>query len=101
MVAGFGLLLLREMLSQLENYVRRVLNDQFLLYANVQLLLQAMRLDLAHYESSEFHDVLNRAQQSGSNYPVRVVELLSRLLGSMARLVGLLTLLLVHRSSPV
>ncbi|MEM1253654.1 MAG: ABC transporter ATP-binding protein [Cyanobacteria bacterium P01_H01_bin.21] len=97
-MAGFGLLLLREILSQLDNYVKRVLNDQFLLHANVQLLQQAMRLDLAHYESSEFHDVLNRAQQSGSTYPLRVVELLSRLLGGITRLVGLLTLLL--RFSP-
>lgn len=96
--AGFGLLLLREMLGQLNTFVSRVLSDQFLLHANVQLLQQAMRLDLAHYESSEFHDVLNRAQQSGSNYPLRVVELLSRLLGSITRLVGLLTLLL--RFSP-
>ena len=95
---GFGLLLLREILSQLDNYVKRVLNDQFLLHANVQLLQQAMQLDLAHYESSEFHDVLNRAQQSGSTYPLRVVELLSRLLGGITRLVGLLTLLL--RFSP-
>ncbi|MGD1948968.1 MAG: ABC transporter ATP-binding protein [Leptolyngbyaceae cyanobacterium] len=95
---GVGLLLLREILSQLDNYVKRVLNDQFLLHANVQLLQQAMQLDLAHYESSEFHDVLNRAQQSGSTYPLRVVELLSRLLGGITRLVGLLTLLL--RFSP-
>jgi len=93
-IAGFGLLLLREVLTQLSGYVNRILSDQFLLHANVQLLQQAMRLDLAHYESSEFHDVLNRAQQSGSNYPLRVVELLSRLLGSMTRLLGLLTLLL-------
>ena len=97
-LTGFGLLLLREVLKQLNAYVSRVLNDQFLLHANVQLLQQAMRLDLAHYESAEFHDVLNRAQQSGSNYPLRVVELLSRLLGSTTRLVGLLTLLL--RFSP-
>ena len=98
-LAGFGLLLLREVLSQLNSYVSRVLRDQFLLYANVQLLQQAMRLDLVHYESSEFHDVLNRAQQSGSNYPLQVVQLLSQLLGSITRLVGLLTLLL--RFSPV
>ncbi|NEQ54728.1 MAG: ABC transporter ATP-binding protein, partial [Leptolyngbya sp. SIO3F4] len=78
---GFGLLLLREVLNQLSSYVSRVLRDQFLLYANVQLLQQAMRLDLAHYESSEFHDVLNRAQQSGSNYPLQVVKLLSQVIG--------------------
>ncbi|MEM6255029.1 MAG: ABC transporter ATP-binding protein [Cyanobacteria bacterium P01_D01_bin.156] len=97
---GFGLLLLQKLFSQLNTLVNRILNDQFLLHANVQLLRQAMRLDLAHYESSEFHDVLNRAQQSGSNYPVRVVELLARLLGSTTRLAGLLTLL-IRFSAPV
>ena len=94
LVSGLGLLLLGEVLSQLDNYMSRVLNDQFLLHANVQLLQQAMRLDLAHYESSECPDVLTRAQQSGSNYPLRVVQLLSRLLGLITRLVWLLTLLL-------
>ncbi|MGD1856133.1 MAG: ABC transporter ATP-binding protein [Leptolyngbyaceae cyanobacterium] len=98
MLAGFGLLLLRELLTQGDAYVKRILNDQFLLYANVQLLNQAMQLDLAHYESAEFHDVLNRAQQSGSTYPLRVVELLSRLLGASTRLAGLVTLLV--RFSP-
>ena len=98
LATGFGLMLAGEGLTQLSGYVSRVLDDQFLLYANVQLLKQAMRLDLAHYESPEFHDVLNRAQQSGSAYPLRVVGLLSRLLGQLTRLGGLLTLLL--RFSP-
>ncbi|NEP54931.1 MAG: ABC transporter ATP-binding protein, partial [Moorea sp. SIO3C2] len=91
---GLGLLLINEVLNQLAVYVKRVLEDQFLLYANVRLLQQAMRLDLAHYESAEFHDILNLAQQSGGQYPLRVVSLLSRLLGQFTRLGGLLALLL-------
>ncbi|MEL7502313.1 MAG: ABC transporter ATP-binding protein [Cyanobacteria bacterium J06554_6] len=92
--AGFGLMLLSSFLQQVKSYASRVLNDQFLLHANVQLLQQAMRLDLAHYESPEFHDILNRAQQSGSNYPMRVLTLMMNLLGQFTRLGGLLALLL-------
>ena len=91
---GFGLLLLQAILQQLDGYTTQVMSDRFLLYANTQLLQQATRLDLAHYESPEFHDILNRAQQSGSNYPMRVLRLSLTLLGQATRLVGLLALLL-------
>ena len=91
---GFGLLLLQAILQQLDGYTTQVMSDRFLLYANTQLLQQATRLDLAHYESPEFHDILNRAQQSGSNYPMRVLRLSLTLLGQATRLIGLLALLL-------
>ncbi|MEB3233663.1 MAG: ABC transporter ATP-binding protein, partial [Leptolyngbyaceae bacterium] len=96
--AGLGITALGSLLEQTNNYVSRVVDDTFLLHANLCLLQQAMRLDLAHYESSEFHDILNRAQQSGSQYPMRVVRLWLSLLGQLTRFGGLLTLLL--RFSP-
>ncbi len=92
--AGFGLLVLQAILQQLDGYVTQVMSDRFLLHANTLMLEQATRLDLAHYESSEFHDILNRAQQSGSNYPMRVLRLSLMLLGQVTRLAGLLALLL-------
>ncbi len=92
--AGFGFLLLQAVLQQLSGYTTQVMSDRFLLFANTQLLQQATRLDLAHYESPEFHDILERAQQSGSNYPMRVLQLLLNLLGQVTRLIGLLALLL-------
>ncbi|MEM9216203.1 MAG: ABC transporter ATP-binding protein [Cyanobacteria bacterium P01_F01_bin.150] len=95
---GFSLTLLGSLLQQSSNYVARIVEDKFVLYANIRLLKQAMHLDLAHYESSEFHDILNRAQQSGSQYPMRVMRLLTSLLGQLTRFGGLLTLLL--RFSP-
>ncbi|NJM97641.1 MAG: ABC transporter ATP-binding protein [Phormidesmis sp. RL_2_1] len=92
--AGFGFLLLQAILQQLDSYTTQVMSDRFLLFANTQLLQQATRLDLAHYESAKFHDILERAQQSGSNYPMRVLRLLIQLLGQVTRLFGLLALLL-------
>ncbi|MEL7226943.1 MAG: ABC transporter ATP-binding protein, partial [Cyanobacteria bacterium J06576_12] len=91
---GFGLLVLQAILQQLDIYTTQVMSDRFLLFANTQMLEQATLLDLAHYESSEFHDILNRAQQSGSNYPMRVLRITLRLLGQVTRLFGLLALLL-------
>ncbi|NEP16238.1 MAG: ABC transporter ATP-binding protein [Leptolyngbya sp. SIO4C1] len=96
--AGFALRALGALLQQASTYVGRVLEDQFLLYANLRLLKQATRLDLAYYESSQFYDVLNRAQQSGSRYPLLVVRLFTSLLGQLTQFGGLLTLLL--RFSP-
>ncbi|EDX86211.1 ABC transporter, ATP-binding protein [Synechococcus sp. PCC 7335] len=96
--AGFSLLVLQAILQQLDSYTTQVMSDRFLLYANTKMLEQATRLDLAHYESSEFHDILNRAQQSGSSYPMRVLRLSLTLLGQVTRLVGLLALLLRFNS---
>jgi ATP-binding cassette, subfamily B, bacterial len=91
---GFGCLLLQSLLQQLNTYSGQIMSDRFLLFANTQLLQQATRLDLAHYESADFHDTLERARQSGSAYPMRVLQLLLTLLGQITRLVGLLALLL-------
>ncbi|GAB4473246.1 MAG: ABC transporter ATP-binding protein [Elainellaceae cyanobacterium] len=90
---GLGITLLQVGLSQAETYTTQVLNDRFTLYANQILLKQAIRLDLAHYELPEFYDTLNRAQQSGSAYPVRVFETLIDLAGQAITFTGLLSLL--------
>ncbi|MDB9312608.1 ABC transporter ATP-binding protein [Spirulina sp. CS-785/01] len=89
-----GLSVLYEILNQANSYVSRVLRDEFTLYANAVLLQQAIRLDVGHYESSQFYDTLSRAQQSGSNYPVRVMDTLNRIFGQIISLGSLLALLL-------
>jgi ATP-binding cassette, subfamily B, bacterial len=96
---AFGLRLVQDALQQANSYTNQVLSDRFALYANGVLLQQAIRLDLAHYESPEFYDILNRAQQSGSNYPLRVLNTLTNLIGQCIGFIGLLTLLL--RFSPI
>jgi ATP-binding cassette, subfamily B, bacterial len=100
MLAGFGLglALAQEALQQGNTYISQVLSDRFTLYANGILLDQATRLDLAHFESSEFYDTLNRAQQSGSFYPLRVIGNLTQLVGQVIGFIGLVSLLI--RFSP-
>jgi ATP-binding cassette, subfamily B, bacterial len=90
---GFGLSLVEDLFNQTNSYVSTMLGDRFSLYANTQLLEKAVHLDLAHYESPEFHDLL-RLAQTGSIYPLQVLRLLLNLLSQGLRLVGLLTLLL-------
>jgi len=91
---GLALMLAQSGLNQANNYVSQVLSDRFTLHANRVLLQQAIRLDLAHYELPAFYDTLNRAQQSGSSYPVRVLGTLTGLAGQVITFTGLLGLLL-------
>ena len=86
--------LLSEAFGQLSTYLIRILRDRFSIYANSLLIQQAIGLDLSHYELPEFHDTLNRAQQSGSDYPVRIFGTLTNLLGQIVSFAGLLVLLL-------
>ena len=86
--------LLSEAFGQLSTYLIRILRDRFSIYANGLLIQQAIGLDLSHYELPEFHDTLNRAQQSGSDYPVRILGTLTNLLGQIISFAGLLVLLL-------
>ncbi|MEE3718364.1 ABC transporter ATP-binding protein [Tumidithrix elongata RA019] len=96
---GLGLALLQEALQQGNAFVSQVLSDRFSLYANGILLEQATKLDLAHFESAAFYDTLNRAQQSGSFYPLRVIGNLTQLAGQLIGFAGLVSLLL--RFSPL
>lgn len=89
-----SLSLLQSVLAQANLYIAQIFNDRFVFHANKVLLEKAASLDLTHFESSEFYDTLNRAQQSGSIYPKRVIEVLNSLFGQTITLISLLGLLL-------
>ncbi|MGC9503778.1 ABC transporter ATP-binding protein [Baaleninema sp.] len=90
----FGVSTLSEITNQLNAYSLQVLKDRFSIYANQVLIQQAIRLDLSHYELPEFHDTLSRAQQSGSDYPVRILGTLTNLLGQTVSFLSSIALLL-------
>lgn len=92
--AALGVTLLTDLSKDLANYAAQVLGDRITLYASHLLLCQAVRLDLAHYELPEFYDLLSRAQQSGSTYPVRALTLFTSFLGQGIKLLTLLGLML-------
>lgn len=90
----FGVSFLSEVANQANAYTLQVLKDRFSIYANGVLIRQAVRLDLSHYELPDFHDTLSRAQQSGSDYPVRILGTLTSLLGQLVSFVSSIALLL-------
>ena len=90
----FGVSLLRAVFNQTSLYVGQIFNDRLNLYTKYVLLEKSAQLDLAHFESPEFYDTLERAQNSGSNYPVRVIQTLTGLFGQAVTLISLLGLLL-------
>lgn len=90
----FGVSLVRAVLNQTGLYVSQIFNDRLNLYTKFVLLEKSAQLDLAHFESPEFYDTLERAQNSGSNYPVRVIQTLTGLFGQGITLISLLGLLL-------
>lgn len=89
-----GISLLQAVLNQSNLYVGQVFNDRLNLYTKYVLLEKSAQLDLAHFESPQFYDTLERAQNSGSNYPVRVIQTLTGLFGQFVTLFSLLGLLL-------
>ncbi len=90
----FGIDILYEILNQVNVSVGLLINDRFTLHANYILLSQAIKLDLAHYESSEFHDALDRAANSGSTYPVRALSIVTTIFGQTCTLASLIVLLI-------
>lgn len=72
----------------------QIFNDRLNLHTKFVLLEKSAQLDLGHFESPEFYDTLARAQDSGSNHPVRVIQTITGLFGQGVTLVSLLGLLL-------
>ena len=90
----FGMSLLRAVFNQVNPYVSQIFSDRLNLHTKFVLLEKSTQLDLAHFESAEFYDTLDRAQNSGSNYPVRVIQTLTGIFGQGVTLISLLGLLL-------
>jgi ATP-binding cassette subfamily B protein len=89
----FGVSFIQALLNQTNLYVGQIFNDRLNLYTKFVLLEKSTQLDLAHFESPEFYDTLARAQDSGSNHPVRVIQTLTSLFGQGITLISLLGLL--------
>ncbi len=93
-VMRFGVSSLGAIFNQGSLYIGQIFNDRLNLYTKYVLLEKSTQLDLAHFESAEFYDTLARAQNSGSNHPVRVIQTFTALFGQGVTLISLLGLLL-------
>ncbi|MEO1621959.1 MAG: ABC transporter ATP-binding protein [Cyanobacteria bacterium J06632_3] len=92
-VVRLGLSLGKVGLGEARPFVSQILSDRLSLTATKRLLQQAARLDLHYFESPDFFNILNRAAQSGSTYPVRALDYATTLTGQLINLAGLVILL--------
>ncbi|MEO0836936.1 MAG: ABC transporter ATP-binding protein [Cyanobacteria bacterium J06642_3] len=90
----FSVSLLGAISNQASLYISQVFSDHLDLHTKYVILEKSTQLDLAHFESPEFYDTLARAQNSGSNHPVRVIQTLTAIFGQAVTLISLLGLLL-------
>ncbi|MEM7591691.1 MAG: ABC transporter ATP-binding protein [Cyanobacteria bacterium P01_A01_bin.83] len=90
----FGVSLLGAISNQASLYISQIFSDRLDLHTKYLILEKSTQLDLAHFESPEFYDTLARAQNSGSNHPVRVIQTLTAIFGQGVTLISLLGLLL-------
>jgi ATP-binding cassette subfamily B protein len=73
---------------------RQLLGARLALDINVQILEKALRLDLRHFEDSEFYDKLTRARREASSRPVSVVNETFQLVQNTLTLAGYVALLI-------
>jgi ATP-binding cassette, subfamily B, bacterial len=73
--------------------LRGLLGARLGVEVNVQILDKAIRLDLAHFEDSEFYDKLTRARREASSRPVSMVTDTLQLIQNALTLLGYVALL--------
>jgi len=86
--AEFGLAVVSDLLGRAVALVDAIMGDLFSNETSLQLMDHAARLDLYHFEDSEFYDRLDRARRQTSG---RVV-LMSQVFGQMQDLVTIIVL---------
>jgi ATP-binding cassette subfamily B protein len=89
-----GLVALQATLGRGLSLVRAVLASRLGTDVNLAILERALRLELRHFEDSEFYDRLTRARREASSRPVSLVTESFSLLQSALTLVGYSALLL-------
>jgi ATP-binding cassette, subfamily B, bacterial len=89
-----GLVVLQATLGRGLSLVRAVLASRLGTDVNLAILERALRLELRHFEDSEFYDRLSRARREASSRPVSLVTESFSLLQSALTLAGYSALLL-------
>ena len=70
-----------------------VLTQELVDYINKLIQEQSVRLDMAYYDNPNYHDTFHRAQQEAAFRPVRIMESLVSLFGSVVSLLGVAAML--------
>jgi len=91
-----AVMLATEVLSGLAQWLRTAVAELIQDHISALIQRQATVLDLAYYESSEFHDRLNRAVSESGTRPMMVLETLGRLLQNTVTLLAMAAVLIPY-----
>ena len=93
-VAFCAIALLNRWIGVLGTVNNDVLTQKLTDYINNLIQTQSVRLDMAYYDNPEFHDTFHRAQQEAAFRPIRILENMVAVFGSLLSLAGVAVLLL-------
>ncbi len=90
-----GITLLNRWVGVLNTVNNDVLTQKLIDYINNIIQNQSVRLDMAYYDNPDYHDTFHRAQQEAAFRPIRILENLVSVVGSIVSLVGVAAMLMV------
>lgn len=90
------IILINRLISALSAVNNDVLTQRLIDYINNIIQNQSVRLDMSFFDNPEYHDTFHRAQQEAAFRPIRIVESMVQLFGSLISLVGVAAMLIVY-----
>jgi ATP-binding cassette subfamily B protein len=91
-----GLLLVQQLLTGVKDYVQTAQSEFVQDYIKTRIHEQASTVDLAFYESSDYYDLLEQANNQASNKPLELLSHLGNLVQSSITLVAICGLLIPY-----
>jgi ATP-binding cassette subfamily B protein len=91
-----ALLLMQQMLSSLNDYVRTAQSEYIQDYIKARVHKQASTVDLAFYETADYYDLLEQANSQASSKPLALLTHLGNVLQSSITLLAICGLLIPY-----
>lgn len=93
---GFcGVYFFQRIVGALNGINNDVLSQRLQDYISELLQHQACELDMAYFDTPEYHDTFHRAQQEASYRPVRLIDNLMTIVGAAISLTGVVAIMMV------
>jgi len=88
-----GLYLLSRIINIVVEHSGEVLSQKLINHIGYLMHEKAMRLDLASYDNSAFHDTFHRAQQEAGHRPIQILKNITGILQGLLSLIGTIAVL--------
>lgn len=91
-----GVMLLSELLTSLAEWIRTAQSEFIRDYISTLVHKQSMTIDIACYESSDYHDYLNRARSGAGNHSLSLLENTGNLVKNSITLLTMVAVLIPY-----